>query len=345
MKKVKLLSFALLAVLFLLPEAPSQAQVGGGVKLIGDQAVDDSIRKAEYPYALPFLAQKVQQRGFRLPYPVGVMINGFAGKQDVTISDLQVGFNGGQMYGLDSIVVFDKSVAHTQDVSLRIDLWVLPFLNVYGIYGSTWVHTEIGLREPIQLSTTVDFHGATYGFGATAATGLNNFFFTLDYNSVWSSFTQIDKPVYAQMITPRVGYTVHFKGERNLAFWLSASRLYLSRTTSGQIDLGSMVPDFDGSRLLPIINSTKDDYPDMSLVKYQVMKTAATDLYNNLPQINDQKNKTVIDYSLNKRPSHKFTGAIGMQYQLNRRYQFRTEIGLLGGRTSALFSVNYRFGL
>jgi len=38
-----------------------------------------------------------------------------------------------------------------------------------------------------------------------------------------------------------------------------------------------------------------------------------------------------------------WNGLFGMQFQLNKHWQFRTEAGLVGDRKSFLFSINYRF--
>ncbi len=322
------------------------AQAGGaGVKVTGDDAYADSLRNTPYPYKLPILGKNVQKRGFTLPYPIGVMVNTYAGVQDVNISDLKVGFNGGTMYSLDSIVKFKETKAHAQNINVRVDAWILPFFNIYGIIGATWVQTEIELSSPIELSAEEDFQGFSYGLGGTVASGINNWFFTADYNCAWSQFPQMKSAVNTQMLSPRIGYTFHFsKRDRNIAVWLGATYLILNKTTEGDIYLKDVAPDLTGDKLETIINSSKSDYPDMSLAQYELMKTVAGKLEENLPEINDEIDKTIVSYSLKKRPTHNFTGLIGAQFQPNKRWQFRTEIGLLGGRYSGLLSANYRFG-
>ncbi len=322
----------------------AMGQAGSGVKITPSSA-QDSLKSNEYPYLLPFLGARAQARGFLLPYPSGIMLNVFTGTQDIDVTGLQVGFNGSQMYDLDGIVEFKNCEAHIQNVNLRADLYVLPFLNVYGLAGRTWTATDITLVEPVQFSAQAKFNGNLLGVGATLASGVNNFFSALDFNSTWSYFEKISGTVSAQNISLRVGYTVQLKREQNISMWVASGRMFINHSTNGTIDLGDIAPELTGSKLEPIINSTKADYPDMTMAKYTVMKEAAQTVYDNLPEINDDIDNTVVSYSLKKRPTHKFSGSIGMQYQLSRHYLFRAEAGLLGGRTSLLLSANYRFGI
>ncbi len=340
---LKTLCPAIVLILFLFT-VPAYGQVGSDVKITPENA-GDSLKQAEYPYLLPFLGKKTQARGFRLPYPSGIMVNSFIGTQKINITDLEVGFNGSQMFNLDSIVVFNNSKAHIQNVNVRLDLWVLPFLNIYGIGGATWTQTEIHLVSPIDMSSTVRFDGYIFGVGATLASGVNRFFAALDFNASWSYLDGIEGAVGAQMLSLRAGYAIPFKRDRSLSFWIGGGHIFLSSSTHGTINLGDIAPDFTGSQLETIINSTKADYPDMSVAQYGVMKKAAQTLYDNLPEINDELDKTIVSYSLKKRPTHQFTANAGAQFQLNRRFIFRVEAGFLGGRNSILLSANYRFGI
>jgi hypothetical protein len=52
-----------------------------------------------------------------------------------------------------------------------------------------------------------------------------------------------------------------------------------------------------------------------------------------------------LSYSLIKRATSHWSMLTGVQFQLNHRWQARAEAGFLGGRSSFLGSVNYRFGL
>jgi hypothetical protein len=65
-----------------------------------------------------------------------------------------------------------------QNASARLDVWLLPFLNVYGLVGYTRGRTRgslfvtlpaLGINEVLPL--LAEFNGPTYGGGATVAGG------------------------------------------------------------------------------------------------------------------------------------------------------------------------------
>src|SRR5687767_3991232 len=63
----------------------------------------DSLKKSEYPYALPILGKKATKAGYNLPYSAGVNINYLWQQSDIVIENIQVGFNNGPMYDLSEI--------------------------------------------------------------------------------------------------------------------------------------------------------------------------------------------------------------------------------------------------
>jgi len=95
--------------------------------------VIDSIKKTEYPYSLPIWGKKVAKLGYDLPYSAGIGINSFWQKSDLVLDNLSVGFNNGPMYDLDQVVRFNESFSEANAINVRPDIWLLPFLNFYGI--------------------------------------------------------------------------------------------------------------------------------------------------------------------------------------------------------------------
>lgn len=69
-------------------------------------------------------------------------------------------------------------------------------------------------------------------------------------------------------------------------------------------------------------------------------QTAFPEIINALEQLNGD---AVLSYGLNKRPEQKWNVVIGVQYQMNKMWMFRSEAGIIGDRKSFLASVNYRF--
>ncbi len=321
------------------------AQVDSGVKVTEGQQdgqLLDSIRQTPYPYTLPLLGKKAAAKGFLLPYPIGVMINAYRGSQDVTISDLSVGIHRGdgsaaiQPISLDEVVDFGDVRATVNNLNMRTDVWILPFLDVYGIFGKAWVQTDVEiaaiLDQPVDFSTTAKFDGFVYGGGAMLTGGIRSIFVSADFNMVWTHFDQMANDNRASNFSLRTGYVFHIKPETNLAVWGGAGRVFLNSLTKGSIPLSEVAPDMGA-------NYTSSTW-------YQNMTPAQQELTDRVVANFVDKNKgDIIDYSLSKRPKNNWTMIIGAQYQPNRRWQLRTEVNLLGGRRSGLLSANYRFGI
>jgi hypothetical protein len=125
-----------------------------------------------YPFILPIMGSKVHNLGFKLPFPMGVMINALAVKQDLTLTNLKVGFNESDWIELDDVVTFDKISSQAATFNARFDLWVLPFLNVYGIFGRTAdADIDVNLVEPFPLNITTSIGGNYVGYGLLLAGG------------------------------------------------------------------------------------------------------------------------------------------------------------------------------
>ncbi len=308
----------------------SYSQTDAGIKIISKQGgLYDEVKNLNNPYSLPLWGKKLGEKGFFLPYPIGIMLNGYVGEQDVTISNLSVGFNDGDMINLDKVVGFGEVSASVRNFNMRTDVWLLPFLDLYGIFGKAWVETSVGIGsiagQPVDIHTQANFDGYVYGFGMMLTGGIRSIFFSLDFNNVWTHFDELSNDNTAMNLSPRVGYVFHFrnKPERNISVWTGAGRVFLNNTTKGTIPVSEIVPDI-----------TKGDWYHRLSPKEQEL----------IDQIISNHQGDVVHYSLDKRPSHNWCMILGGQFQLNRHWQFRVESNLLGGRRSGLISANYRFG-
>src|ERR1700744_596846 len=180
----------------------------------------DSIKNSTWPYVLPVWGKKIVKRGVDLPYPFGVMVNYFTASQKVTISDLEVGINNSPLVPLN-FVKFGEVKADIQTLNTRIDVWSIPFIDIYGIAGKTWATTNVNVVEPFNFSTVAKFSGGVVGVGATLGGAYHRVFATVDYNNTWTSFDQIQGSVHSQMLSPRIGVTFPFKNKpwMNIAPW------------------------------------------------------------------------------------------------------------------------------
>lgn len=133
---------------------------------------------------------------------------------------------------------------------IKIDVWVLPFLNVFGIYGQIDGDTQIDLRAlglplpPQTNSLTFSYDGDVYGGGVVLAFGGDRWF-----GSLTGTFTDTSlggsfkSSVSATTIQPRVGLRF---GEHT-EIWLGGYILDAEEKHSGTVDLdlglvGGMLP-------------------------------------------------------------------------------------------------------
>jgi hypothetical protein len=366
------------AIIGIVAVVSAEAQVYSN-KVVGKKnaATIDSLKNSEYPYILPIWGEKATKRGFNLPYSAGLGINYLWQESDLLIDNLQVGFNNGPMHDLSEIVRFDNAVSEAVGLNFRPDVWVFPFLNVYGILARSNPSTAIdaGVYVPdengdwtqvVELNTKANFEATSMGFGITPTIGIGGGWMALDMNFTWNDIAELEDPAFAFIFGPRFGKSFKFKKpDSNIAFWVGGFRLKLNTGTSGSIDLTELF-DMDGlqtkvdngiqsvadkqaavdtwwGNLTPLeqanpVNKAKHDTANRALA-------AAGGFLNSMDEaLNDEQNASV-QYSLDKRPKDMWNFVLGTQYQYNKHWMARLEIGILGSRQQVIAGLQYRFGL
>jgi hypothetical protein len=129
----------------------------------------------------------------------------------------------------------DLPVANnTTSTHLRIDYWVLPFLNVFGLVGKIDSNTSVDLGGfdlglPIELDDLqVDSKGTVYGLGLVLAVGGEHWFAAVAYDITSTDIDVRTSSVEAQILSPKVG--LHFDGG---AIWLGARYQGVEETHEG----------------------------------------------------------------------------------------------------------------
>lgn len=184
-------------------------------------------------HALPFLAQKVIDKGYDLPLPYGAGLIFSINDQEQSISELEVGINGRDKVPFE-FVTFDRAVTKTDSVNAKIDAWLFPFLNVYAIYGPLEADADIeflidgngmldhlgiscdGLIRPrlcgrlqdqdFLLPIHTDPSGTSWGLGGVLAGGWKGWFVTIPFNYSWVDLGDTiaeGSPILT--VTPRFG--------------------------------------------------------------------------------------------------------------------------------------------
>jgi hypothetical protein len=340
-------------------------------------ALIDSLKKSDYPYSLPIWGEKATKAGYALPYSAGVSMQYFWQQSDLIIENLKVGFNNGTMYDLDGLVRFDKAIATASAVTVRPDIWLFPFLNIYGIFGKTQASTDVGFglwipdssgTDKLVFSTgsTVDFKANSFGLGFTPTIGVAGGFLALDMNVAWTDVPQLSKPAMSFVFGPRLGKNFKFKNpERNIALWAGGFRININSGTDGSLNLEDVLPlDELGAKVddgiarvdnaqqqvdswWAELSSAEQNNP-VNKAKYNsanaILDRAGEILYSADNALNDGVSSTV-QYSMDKRPADKWNFIVGSQFQLNKHFMIRAEVGFLASRTQVMAGLQYRFGL
>lgn len=226
---------------------------------------------------------------------------------------------------------------------MRPDIWVFPFLNVYGIFGYGNSHTEVNLAEPVPLKSVVDQGISTAGVGLMSAFGVGPVWVSIDGNWTWNKPELLDKPVNVNVLGIRFGHTFTFKDrpDRNFAIWAGGMRAKMSIQTSGEVMLGAALPDETWERRDEIVDNYWSWYENEATTK---QKIAADQILTPIvDRLAEADGDAIIRYSMDKQVKQMWNGVIGMQFQLNKHFMLRTEGGIIGDRKSILLSANYRF--
>src|SRR5262249_20654512 len=165
---------------------------------------------------LPLLGDQARAAGAELPRPVGValVMTGLKGRE-IEVTDLRIGLTTAPR----SVSKFVDlgSTSNVVNANLKIDVWLLPFLNVYTLLGyvnnSSTTHLQVNVPRPgpipgvrtAQASLDTKLDGFLGGGGATLAGGYKQFFGVLDCN-----YEQIDlgfdDTFHALIASTRVGW-------------------------------------------------------------------------------------------------------------------------------------------
>ena len=141
---------------------------------------------------LPLLKGEALARGYQLPLPFGVggtftILSG----RDVKVDDLSIGVDGSRPESVSQFVDLG-SESDVFNANLKLDTWILPFLNVYGLLGYVYNESKTNVHATVprpgggtfdfdlDVDTTLD--GFVGGAGITLAGGYKDFFVVLDSN-------------------------------------------------------------------------------------------------------------------------------------------------------------------
>jgi hypothetical protein len=181
-----------------------------------------------------FMKHLVGDREFYEPWGIGVDF--YTMDQDYGIKQLEFALPG---VGLDDPSLIDVS-NELQHLDLRLDVWLTPFLNVYGLVGRVDANTLVDLSKvpitglPIALGTLpISYDGTVWGGGFTLAYGGEWWFVSV--NNTWTTANLsggFDSSISSFTSQPRLGLI-----RDQWTFWVGGMYLDTNEKHKGTIEL------------------------------------------------------------------------------------------------------------
>ena len=155
--KVKAIFAYLVVLIFTVPAV--LGQYSSTMIKTKHQVYTDSLKQVEYNYIFPIFGQGAYEKGFDIPYPVGLMANYIWMDQNLVFDNLQLGLKT-ENFDIPltdvEFIEFGENTNSSYAFNVRPDVWLFPFLNVYGIIGGGQSRTEVNLTTPFSLNSVVE---------------------------------------------------------------------------------------------------------------------------------------------------------------------------------------------
>jgi hypothetical protein len=207
----------------------------------------DSTAAAGEHSRLPFMADEARKRGHVLPLPYGVSLVVIGlGNREIEVTDVRVGVRAQPPQSVSDFLELG-STSDVFNANIKLDVWLLPFLNVYALLG--YVHNEssthavVTLDDPgpppgvfeYETDIETELDGAVGGLGFTLAAGYPPFFSVLDVSYARSDLG-FDNDFTALISTVRLGWDGRI-GELPAQLWLGAGDWDTAATATGHTTL------------------------------------------------------------------------------------------------------------
>jgi hypothetical protein len=294
----------------------------------------------DYAYTFPLLGKQAYKRGYDLPLAWGASLIYFTQTQEININQTSVGFNGSEMVDVSNFINFAPTIAITNAYTFRPDLWVLPFFNVYGIIGGGTTETQVNLNEPVSFETDQKFSVSTFGIGTTIAGAVGPIFLVWDNNYNFADVEVVVEPVPAFNSSVRVGHTILDASNpgRSLSAWVGVFYQVIQNDTEGSIGINEIFPGFGDGAFIGRLEEWAATLPPAQRVVMNQIIDKLEDMSNGI-----DPGDATINYKLDKEVAAPFNIILGAQYQFNKNYMLRSELGVFGKRSQFLLNLNYRF--
>jgi len=226
--------------------------------LSADALAEDAASPETHWSGLPIWGAEAAARGYQVPLPFGIGATAYSARQPVNIKDLQLARNGNAPVSVTNFLQIDQVDTSQQNVSVKFDALIFPFLDIYGIVGHTQGTTKgliqvpadpiLGIIEPRQLQLDAAFSGPTYGAGVTLQGGTKvsdwrdlTAIVVADWNRTKTnlsfeneSLIAETKPV-ATVFSARLGLHGTIGTSTGAAIWTGAMHQSIQQTVAGSV--------------------------------------------------------------------------------------------------------------
>ena len=177
-----------------------------------------------------------------LPIPCGFGVNYYYQRQGYDIKTLSLDPDISRQFNLIPSNLDVKS--RVNEVNLKLDTWLLPFLNVFALVGRVEQVTKISNIPYPQLNTLqYEDDGFLYGGGVTLAYGVKHVWASLTVADSYVDLSHADSWIQAFVVTPKVGVRVNTPWPgKGLNFWVGGMYQQVDEENTGSWDVAGIGP-------------------------------------------------------------------------------------------------------
>ncbi len=187
-------------------------------------------------FELPLWRTEMAALGYQLPKPFGINLSYLTLAQSAQVNQIDLPnnlFPG--MHLSSSLAAQEMSI-----LTLKADVWLLPFFNVYGLVGKTRgdsqanVTVSAGKFDLFEMPFKINLDGDLYGAGFTLVAAKGNWFSLFDLSQSYTQLTAVEGAVATTVMSPRVGYDFATKG-MPLRIWVGGMYQHVEQILEGRL--------------------------------------------------------------------------------------------------------------
>jgi len=192
---------------------------------------------------LPLMSELATEHGIQLPLPFGVGLVYYHLDRDIEVKDVRVGRNGAPPTSVGDFATL-SATSNVENLNLKLDAWLLPFLNVYFVAGYVFNDSKTtidvtlppilpsGPARQKRMSVPTSIEGDIEGVGMTLAGGYPPYFLVVDVNAAQANLGFDDK-LQATVVSTRAGWTGNRRWPTQA--WLGATYWDTFATPTGTV--------------------------------------------------------------------------------------------------------------